>query len=85
MGRICNHQLPLYVSGVKESEAKIIFTFNRGRKIFTSDFQAPGFNIDFGTNFRITDSSNQEKKAVAFILDIINKKSPEITITGSLR
>ncbi|XP_034288082.1 apolipoprotein B-100 [Pantherophis guttatus] len=70
--------------GVKESEAKIIFTFNRGRKIFTSDFQAPGFNIDFGTNLRITDSSNQEKKAVAFILDIINKKSPEITITGSL-
>ncbi|XP_013912868.1 PREDICTED: apolipoprotein B-100-like, partial [Thamnophis sirtalis] len=70
--------------GVKESEAKIIFTFNRGRKIFTSDFQAPGFNIDFGTNLKITDSSNQGKKVVAFILDIINKKSPEITITGSL-
>ncbi|XP_070588903.1 apolipoprotein B-100 [Erythrolamprus reginae] len=70
--------------GVKESEGKIIFTFNRGRKIFTSDFQAPGFNIDFGTNLRFTDSSNQEKKAISFILDIINKKSPEITITGSL-
>ncbi|XP_026531330.1 apolipoprotein B-100 [Notechis scutatus] len=70
--------------GVKESEAKMIFTFNRGKKVFTSDFQAPGFNIDFGTNLRITDSSNQEKKAYAFIFDILNKKSPEITITGSL-
>ncbi|ETE64141.1 Apolipoprotein, partial [Ophiophagus hannah] len=70
--------------GVKESEAKMIFTFNRGKKVFTSDFQAPGFNIDFGANLKITDSSNREKIAVAFILDILNKKSPEITITGSL-
>ncbi|KAL7988083.1 hypothetical protein Chor_007002 [Crotalus horridus] len=70
--------------GVKESEAKIIFTFNRGKKNFISDFQAPGFNINFGTNLKITDSSNQEKKAVAFILDILNEKSPEITITGRL-
>lgn len=85
MEHIYSNHLSMYVSGVKESEAKIIFTFNRGKKNFISDFQAPGFNINFGTNLKITDSSNQEKKAVAFILDIINKKSPEITITGRLR
>uniref|UniRef100_A0A8C7DU97 Apolipoprotein B n=1 Tax=Naja naja TaxID=35670 RepID=A0A8C7DU97_NAJNA len=72
-----------HAKGVKESEAKMIFTFNRGKKVFTSGFQAPGFNMDFGTNLKIIDSSNQEKKAVGFILDILNKKSPEITITGT--
>ncbi|XP_063171201.1 apolipoprotein B-100-like [Candoia aspera] len=70
--------------GVKESEAKLIFIYNRNKKILTSDFQVPVFNINFGTNLRLTDSSSQERKAYAFILDIINKKSPEITITGRL-
>ncbi|XP_015745395.1 apolipoprotein B-100 [Python bivittatus] len=70
--------------GIKESEAKMDFVYNRAKRIFTTDLEIPSLRINFGTSLRITDSSSQEKKAHSFILDIINKKSPEITITGKL-
>ncbi|XP_054825988.1 apolipoprotein B-100 [Eublepharis macularius] len=70
--------------GIKDCEATLTFRYNRGRRIFTSDFQVPSFNIDFGTNFRLTDESSQERNAYTFILDINNKKIPEVTLTGRL-
>nr|XP_056712871.1 apolipoprotein B-100 [Euleptes europaea] len=71
--------------GVKDCEAALIFRYNRDRRIFTGDLQVPSFNIDVGTNFRITDESTQERKAHTFILDINNKKIPEVTLTGRMR
>ncbi|KAH0621946.1 hypothetical protein JD844_023712 [Phrynosoma platyrhinos] len=68
--------------GVKKTEATLTFRYNRGKQIFTSDLQIPSFDIDFGTNFRIIDSSIDQRKAYTFILDINNKKIPEVTLTG---
>uniref|UniRef100_A0A8D2L261 Apolipoprotein B n=1 Tax=Varanus komodoensis TaxID=61221 RepID=A0A8D2L261_VARKO len=70
--------------GVKQYEATLTFSYNRGKKIFNSDFQVPYFNIDLGTNFRLTDSSTHKKKAYALIVDLNNKKVPEVTLTGRI-
>nr|XP_028578172.1 apolipoprotein B-100 [Podarcis muralis] len=71
-------------AGAKQCEATLIFRYNRGKKIFTSDLQVPSFSVDLGTNFRLTDYSTQERTAYSFILDINNKKIPEVTLTGRI-
>ncbi|XP_074847429.1 apolipoprotein B-100 [Carettochelys insculpta] len=71
--------------GVKQCEATLTFTYNRDKKTLTSDLQIPNFDIDIGTNFRVNDESTLEMKAYTFILDINNKKIPEVTLTGRIR
>ncbi|XP_067400807.1 apolipoprotein B-100 [Emydura macquarii macquarii] len=71
--------------GARQCEATLTFRYNRDKKILTSDVQIPNFDIDFGTNFRVNDESNLEMNAYTFILDISNKKVPEITVTGRIR
>lgn len=61
------------------------FRYNRDRKILTSDVHIPDIDVDFGTNFRITDESISGKKAYTFILDFNNKKISEVTLTGQIR
>ncbi|XP_030302864.1 apolipoprotein B-100 isoform X1 [Calypte anna] len=71
--------------GVKQHEATLTFRFNRDRKILTSDVHIPDVDVDFGTNFRITDESISGKKAYTFVLDFNNKKISEVTLTGQIR
>ncbi|XP_075779540.1 apolipoprotein B-100 [Pelodiscus sinensis] len=71
--------------GTRQSEASLTFRYNRDKKILTSDFQIPNFDIDFGTNFRVNDESTLDMRAYTFILDISNKKIPEVTLTGRIR
>ncbi|KAM6138541.1 apolipoprotein B-100 [Phoenicopterus ruber ruber] len=71
--------------GVKQHEATLTFRYNRDRKILTSDVHIPDVDVDFGTNFRITDESISGKKAYTFVLDFNNKKIPEVTLTGQIR
>ncbi|KAL2306922.1 hypothetical protein Nmel_004869, partial [Mimus melanotis] len=71
--------------GVNQHEATLTFRYNRGKKILTSDVQIPDVDVDFGTNFRITDESISGKKAYTFVLDINNKKITEVTLSGQIR
>ncbi|NWU63349.1 APOB protein, partial [Pterocles burchelli] len=71
--------------GVRQHEATLTFRYNRGKKILTSDVHIPDIDVDFGTNFRMTDESISGKKAYTFILDFNNKKIPEVTLTGQIR
>ncbi|CAM4646048.1 unnamed protein product [Lepidochelys kempii] len=71
--------------GARQTEATLTFRYNRDKKILTSDVQIPKFDIDFGTNFRVNDESTLEMRAYTFILDISNKKIPEVTLTGRIR
>uniref|UniRef100_A0A8C5T7J0 Apolipoprotein B n=1 Tax=Malurus cyaneus samueli TaxID=2593467 RepID=A0A8C5T7J0_9PASS len=71
--------------GVKQHEATLTFKYNRGKKILTSDVHIPDFDVDFGTNFRITDESVSGKKAYTFVLDFHNQKISEVTLTGQIR
>ncbi|NXC43088.1 APOB protein, partial [Penelope pileata] len=71
--------------GVKQHEATLTFKYNRDRKILTSDVSIPDVDVDFGTNFRITDESVSGKKAYTFVLDFNYKKISEVTLTGQIR
>ncbi|NXY41420.1 APOB protein, partial [Ceuthmochares aereus] len=71
--------------GEKQHEATLTFRYNRHRKILTSDVHIPDVDVDFGTNFRITDESTYGKKSYTFVLDFNNKKIPEVTLTGQIR
>ncbi|NXV20991.1 APOB protein, partial [Cepphus grylle] len=71
--------------GVEQHEATLTFRYNRDRKILTSDVHIPDIDVDFGTNFRITDESISGKKAYTFVLDFNNKKISEVTLTGQIR
>ncbi|XP_075001073.1 apolipoprotein B-100 [Calonectris borealis] len=75
----------LQAEGVKQHEATLTFRYNRDRKILTSDVHIPDVDVDFGTNFRITDESLPGKKAYTFVLDFNNKKISEVTLTGQIR
>ncbi|NXF85617.1 APOB protein, partial [Eubucco bourcierii] len=71
--------------GVNQHEATLTLRYNRDRKILTSDVHIPDIDVDFGTNFRITDESIPGKKAYTFVLDFNNKKISEVTLTGQIR
>ncbi|XP_039916301.1 apolipoprotein B-100 [Hirundo rustica] len=71
--------------GVNQHKATLTFRYNRDKKILTSDVQIPDADVDFGTNFRITDESISGKKAYTFVLDVNNKKITEVTLTGQIR
>ncbi|NWH61262.1 APOB protein, partial [Geococcyx californianus] len=71
--------------GEKQHEATLTFRYNRHRKILTSDVHIPDVDVDFGTNFRITDESTYGKKLYTFVLDFNNKKISEVTLTGQIR
>ncbi|NXT37091.1 APOB protein, partial [Pelecanoides urinatrix] len=75
----------LQAEGVKQHEATLTFRYNRDRKILTSDVHIPDIDVDFGTNFRITDEFLPGKKAYTFVLDFNNKKISEVTLTGQIR
>ncbi|XP_010134723.1 PREDICTED: apolipoprotein B-100 [Buceros rhinoceros silvestris] len=71
--------------GVSQHEATLTFRYNRHKKILTSDVHIPDVDVDFGTNFRITDESIPGKKAYTFVLDFNNKKISEVTLTSQIR
>ncbi|NXU55395.1 APOB protein, partial [Turnix velox] len=71
--------------GVKQHEATLTFRFNRDKKILTGDVHIPDIDVDFGTNFRITDESIPGKMAYTFVLDFNYKKIPEVTLTSQIR
>lgn len=82
---VANDQSTLYFPGVKQHEATLTLRYNRDRKILTSDVHIPRVDVNFGTNFRITDESTPGKKAYTFVLDFNNKKISEVTLTGKIR
>ncbi|OXB84376.1 UNVERIFIED_CONTAM: hypothetical protein H355_010803, partial [Colinus virginianus] len=75
----------IQAEGVKQHEATLIFKYNRDKKILTSDVSIPDINVEFGTNFRITDESVSGKKAYNFVIDFNNRKISEVTLTGQIR
>uniref|UniRef100_A0A8D0L817 Apolipoprotein B n=1 Tax=Sphenodon punctatus TaxID=8508 RepID=A0A8D0L817_SPHPU len=83
--RIDTLKFTAQAEGARQCEATLTFKYNRDKMILTSDLQIPNFNVDFGTNLRVNDESTQERKAYTVILDINNKKVPEVTLTGRIR
>uniref|UniRef100_A0A5F9DG36 Apolipoprotein B n=1 Tax=Oryctolagus cuniculus TaxID=9986 RepID=A0A5F9DG36_RABIT len=70
--------------GVKQSEATMMFKYNRQSRTLSSDIQIPDFDVDFGTILRLNDESEKDKKAYKLTLDIQNKKITEVTLMGHI-
>ncbi|XP_061024609.1 apolipoprotein B-100 isoform X1 [Eubalaena glacialis] len=68
--------------GVKQTEATMMFTYNRQSKTLSSEIQIPDFDVDLGTVLRVRDESAKEEKSYKLTLDIQNKKITEVTLTG---
>ncbi|XP_036882362.2 apolipoprotein B-100 [Manis javanica] len=70
--------------GGKQTEATMIFRYNRQSMTLTSEIQIPDFDVDLGTVLRVSDESAKAKKSYKLTLDIQNKKITEVTLTGRI-
>ncbi|KAM8931828.1 apolipoprotein B-100 [Lycaon pictus] len=68
--------------GLKQTEAAMMFKYNRQSTTLSSEIQIPDFDVDLGTILRVSDESAMEKKSYRLTLDIQNKKITEVTLTG---
>ncbi|XP_058523352.1 apolipoprotein B-100 [Ochotona princeps] len=68
--------------GVKQTEAIMMFKYNRQSRTLSSAIQIPDFNVDLGTILRLNDESEKDKKSYKLTLDIQNKKITEVTLMG---
>ncbi|XP_042536666.1 apolipoprotein B-100 [Dipodomys spectabilis] len=72
----------IQAEGVKQTEATMLFKYNRRSRTLSSEIQIPDFDIDFGTILRVNDESDEDKKSYKLTLDIQNKKITEAALTG---
>nr|XP_020043134.1 apolipoprotein B-100 [Castor canadensis] len=72
----------IQAEGVKQTEATMMFKYNRRSKTLSSEIQIPDFDVDLGTILRISDDSTQDKKSYKLTMDIQNKKITEVAFTG---
>ncbi|XP_008586190.1 PREDICTED: apolipoprotein B-100 [Galeopterus variegatus] len=70
--------------GVKQTEATMMFKYNRQSMTLSSEVQIPNFDIDLGTVLRVSDESAEDKKSYKLTLDIQNKKITEVTFLGHI-
>ncbi|XP_037668799.1 apolipoprotein B-100 [Choloepus didactylus] len=70
--------------GEKQTEASMMFKYNRQSMTLSSEMQIPDFGVDFGTILRVSDESVKEKKSYKLTLDIQNQKITEVSLTGHM-
>lgn len=70
--------------GVQQSEATVLFKYNRRSRTLSSEVLIPGFDVNFGTILRVNDESAKDKNTYKLILDIQNKKITEVSLVGHL-
>ncbi|XP_034515741.1 apolipoprotein B-100 [Ailuropoda melanoleuca] len=70
--------------GAKQTEATMMFKYNRQSMTLSSEIQIPDFDVDLGTILRVSDESAMEKKSYKLTLDLQNKKITEVTLTGHI-
>jgi apolipoprotein B len=70
---------------VQQSEATVLFKYNRRSRTLSSEVLIPGFDVNFGTILRVNDESAKDKNTYKLILDIQNKKITEVSLVGHLR
>ncbi|XP_043843071.1 apolipoprotein B-100 [Dromiciops gliroides] len=67
------------------SEATLTFKYHRSRMDLTSELQVPDLGVDLGTSLRIRDQSDEENAFYSLTLDVQNRKTTEVTLTGHIR
>ncbi|XP_054618361.1 apolipoprotein B-100-like [Dunckerocampus dactyliophorus] len=72
-------KMTLKAEGAKPTEASATMKYNRNRNVFTTQLQIPDIDVEAGVKLGLTDSSTKGK---AIILELSNKKVPQLTLTG---
>ncbi|XP_004387651.3 apolipoprotein B-100 [Trichechus manatus latirostris] len=67
---------------LEQTEATMMFKYNRQSMTLSSELRIPDFDVDFGTVLRVNDESAEEKKSYKLTLDIQSRKITEVTLTG---
>ncbi|OWK10010.1 hypothetical protein Celaphus_00005334 [Cervus elaphus hippelaphus] len=70
--------------GVKQTEATLLFRYNRQSKTLSSELHIPDFDVDLGTVLKVSYESSKEKKSYKLTLDFQNKKITEVTLAGHI-
>lgn len=74
----------IQAEGVKQTEATMMFKYNRQSRTLFSEIQIPDLSVDLGTILRVSDESAQDKKSYKLTLDIQNKKITEVALMGHI-
>ncbi|XP_005400416.1 PREDICTED: apolipoprotein B-100 isoform X2 [Chinchilla lanigera] len=74
----------IQAEGVKQTEAALMFKYNRRSRTLSSEMQIPDFDVNLGTILRVSDESSKDKKSYKLNLDIQNKKITEVAFTGHI-
>ncbi|XP_023566702.1 apolipoprotein B-100 [Octodon degus] len=74
----------IQAEGVKETEATLMFKYNRRSRTLTSEMQIPDFDVNLGTVLRVSDESSDGKKSYKLNLDLQNKRITEVALIGHI-
>ncbi|KAM6180366.1 apolipoprotein B-100 [Erethizon dorsatum] len=74
----------IQAEGAKQTEATLMFKYNRRSRTLSSEMQIPDFDVNLGTILRVSDESSKDKKSYKLNLDIQNKKITEVALTGHI-
>ncbi|KAB0380800.1 hypothetical protein FD755_008584 [Muntiacus reevesi] len=77
-------KLVTQTEGVKQTEATLLFRYNRQSKTLSSELHIPDFDVDLGTVLKVSYESSKEKKSYKLTLDFQNKKITEVTLAGHI-
>ncbi|KAM5291763.1 apolipoprotein B-100 [Ctenodactylus gundi] len=77
-------KLVIQAEGMKQTEASLMFKYNRWSRTLSSEMQIPDFDVDLGTILRVSDESTEDKKSHKLTLDIQNKKITEVVFMGRI-
>ncbi|XP_063040675.1 apolipoprotein B-100 [Engraulis encrasicolus] len=73
------------IEGSPYSDATATLKFNRDKKIFTADFQAPDLDYEVGIRLAAGESKVKGKKMRGFTFDVTNKNIPQLSLVGRAR
>ncbi|XP_033618748.1 apolipoprotein B-100 [Fukomys damarensis] len=74
----------IQAEGVKQTEATLMFRYNRRSRTLSTEMQIPDLDVNLGTVLRVSDESSKDKKSYKLNLDIQNKKITEIAFSGHI-
>uniref|UniRef100_G3VJ24 Apolipoprotein B n=1 Tax=Sarcophilus harrisii TaxID=9305 RepID=G3VJ24_SARHA len=67
------------------SEAALTFRYHRSRAALTGELQVPDLGVDLGASLTFQDQSDEEGVFYSLALDVQDRKSSAMTLTGHIR
>ncbi|TRY59658.1 hypothetical protein DNTS_027400 [Danionella cerebrum] len=75
----------LKAEGAEPTEARAVVKYNRNKRILTTDFQIPDYDLEAGIKLAVTESIAKGKKMFGITVDVTNKDIPQLSLIGNAR